>query len=133
MAQINLGNIEIDTKKYAEEAAAALQRSQRNAIDHILNNLFMSVRDRQSTYTRTDKDSGFLYDFCLNNILDCIKDDEYTKKAQEYINQQFDKHLKEALDEAMRHKARAIAFKRIGEQAPRDGDADSHEVNPIGM
>ena len=119
MANINLGNISFDEKSFLEEASKNLRSQQTAAIKHILSNLFKDTKERQSPYGYKDKDSGFLYDLCLNNILSEVETEKWKEFAEKYIETQFENYLKAALIEAMQHHARKIAFARINEQAPR--------------
>ena len=41
-------------------------------------------------------------------------------KIKNFIENNFDKYLEEAMDEALRHQTRKLAFSQIKEQAPRE-------------
>lgn len=105
-------NFKIDESGILKEAQDNLTKHVKHTATRIVENLFASKNERASSYFRGDADSGFLYDEISNLIQDKALDEKWKKYAEEYIEHNFKKHLEEALDKMMTHKANKIAFSK---------------------
>ena len=117
-------NLDIDEASYKRLINSELDKQMKRGIGDRLKLLFANPRDEFSfNYIKksngNDPDTGVAYGFIKDSIDKKILDDNYLAHINEYIEQNFQKHLDEALDEAMKHKARAMAFGAHKLHAPR--------------
>lgn len=104
-------NLNIDTKETQRDIESKLRARTQAETSRIINNLFMSVAQRNSPYAQVDGLSGLLYDTLKAKAEEIINDkDQWMKYAEEYFEKNFKAALDKALEEAITHQARRIAF-----------------------
>lgn len=76
-----------------------------------------------------DPDAGLVMKMIDDTLTDKILDDDMKRFMRHYMDQNFGKHLADAMDKAMKHKAHAIAFKEIRKvQGPHRAVVVGHEI-----
>lgn len=104
-------NLDHDVKETQRNIEQMLKARTRSETSRIINNLFMSVAERNATYARVDGLSGMLYDILKVKVEEIINNqDQWMKYAEEYVEKNFKAALDKALEEAVTHQARRIAF-----------------------
>lgn len=104
-------NLDLDVKETQRNIEQTLKARTRSETSRIINNLFMSVAERIAPYARVDGMSGVLYDILKDRAGELINDeDKWMKYAEEYFEKNFKAALDKALEEAVTHQARRIAF-----------------------
>ncbi len=104
-------NLNIDTKETQRDIESKLRARTQAETSRIIDNLFMSVAERIAPYARVDGMSGVLYDILKDRAGELINDeDKWMKYAEEYFEKNFKAALDKALEEAVTHQARRIAF-----------------------
>lgn len=104
-------NLDLDVKETQRNIEQTLKARTRSETSRIINNLFMSVAERNATYARVDGLSGMLYDILKARAEEIVNDeDKWMKYAEAYIEENFQAALDKALEEAVTHQARRIAF-----------------------
>jgi len=85
-----------------------------------LNVLFLDPRDQQrlaweSVEVRKDPDLSAGFRLIDNTIIERLLSDENKQFIDNYINEHWQEQLKKAMDTAMEHHARKLAFQRVAE------------------
>lgn len=109
-------SIPFDPEATARALAREINAHANQVAVQMAKNLFMSRHDRQSPYLRKDTDSGIMYDKLLNMLADQAFNEEWEQYARAYIAKHFQAALDQALDQAIEHRARRIAFEQTAKE-----------------
>lgn len=118
-AKLNL-QIELDGDGYQQTIRNMIDDQMRKSCENITRNLFKTPKQRQEMSEWGRKHSpddmntiGMMYDNIIEKVDAYINSQKFEEFAANYIEQNFENHLKAALNLAMSHKANAIAFQQV--------------------
>lgn len=115
-------NLDLDKKEFEEKIRKEFTKKWQEQSTSRLNALFADVSKRTwfSETERSDPSFGLMcrrVDDVIKQYMDQVDLDE---KIKAFLDRNLDKYLEEAMDEALRHHTRKVAFSQIKEQAPRE-------------
>lgn len=94
-------------------------RWQNEAKQHV-NIAFGKTHGFYSQYDKADPNFGKMTEHLNQIVAKYFEAVDLEEKVKSFLERNFDKYLEEAMDEALRHQARRLAFSQIKEQAPRE-------------
>lgn len=122
---MNVMNFQLDiqTKDIKEAAEQELKKRMRENATRKINLLFLDKNSDQARwFSEQEKKStecGYMLNLIDGAIVELALDEKMAGYAKRYIEQHWQAAMNKALDEAMEHKARKIAFGGIKQHAPR--------------
>lgn len=119
MFRIDIGELNalqnIILKDVEKELKQSLKKQANSTISSIIEQLLMSPHTRQqhrdNPYRKAlSADAGSMYDMLYGMTTDLVLSEEMEEYAQQYITEHWKDHMAKALDMAMEHRAKKIAF-----------------------
>ncbi len=113
--------IDLDVNKYQQLIDQQLDKQAREAINTRLSILFCNSSDQvRYDYLKrqhhNDPDIAAGHNFIKGIIDSKLLDDDFKKYVEDYAERNFSRILNEAIEEALKHKAKRIAFNTVKKQ-----------------
>lgn len=103
-------DFDFDIGSAKEQLEAQLKKKAFETAKNAAQNLFANHHERNLPWMSKDSDTGILYDDLMGMLTDAAFNEKWKTYAQDYIQQNFQKYLDNALKVAMEHQAKKIAF-----------------------
>lgn len=110
--------IDLDVDKYQQMIDQQLDKQAREAINNRLSILFCNPGDQSryetlKRYHHNDPDIAAGHNFIKGIIDGKLLDDDFKKYVEDYAERNFKRILDESIEEALKHKAKRIAFSNV--------------------
>ena len=103
-------DFDFDLGSAKEQLEGQLKKKAFETAKNAARNLFANHHERNQPWMVKDAVTGILYDDFMDMLTDAAFNEKWKTYAQDYIQQNFQKYLDNALEVAMEHQARKIAF-----------------------
>lgn len=114
--------LDLDKKEFEEKVRKEFTKKWQEQSTSRLNALFADVTKRNwfSETERSDPSFGLMCRHVDDLIQQHMDQIDLDVKIKAFLDRNLDKYLEDAMDEALRHHTRKVAFSQIKEQAPRE-------------
>lgn len=114
--------LDLDKKEFEEKVRKEFTKKWQEQSTSRLNALFADVTKRNwfSETERSDPSFGLMCRHVDDLIKQHMDQVDLDVKIKAFLDRNLDKYLEDAMDEALRHHTRKVAFSQIKEQAPRE-------------
>jgi hypothetical protein len=112
-------SVPFDPDTTGRQLAMALEAHAEQAAKKMAANLFATPHERRSPYLQKDAQTGIMYDRLQAMVNDQALTEKWEQYARSYIEQNFQAALDRALDTAIEHSARRVAFEQTAKETKR--------------